>query len=361
MRTLYIAALFGSLTGCKNVDCGAGTIERNGACAPADETIGAAACGSNTMLVGDQCLPTFTPTVCDPATTQEDVDPTTGVVTCIGTGGGGCSAPQACPAPMPGTQTICGQLYDLATGVAFQDSGATGAACTTATPTGPCSLAIQAYDAIAFATDPTTATPLTVGGVDIDDCGRYRVRDITPPSGPFIGLGIDDSAPAALGPTGTTNAVGVATLTAANTATKGFEAWIVTQATTDMWTATGGPTVTTTGVFAAIYRAASTGTATQAGVTFTRNNVAEPTDTFYFAAGDAMRLAVDPTAMMTGANGTALIDNANVADSLAYSGTGGFADTTDCRWETHAGASLPNVVFVQIFRPINQIGEQCPL
>ena len=64
---------------------------------------------------------------------------------------------------------------------------------------------------------------------------------------------------------------------------------------------------------------------------------------------------------MTGANGTALIDNANVADSLAYSGTGGLTDTTDCRWETHAGASLQNVVFVQIFRPIDQIGKQCPL
>jgi hypothetical protein len=43
------------------------------------------------------------------ATTSSEVDDL-GVTTCIGTGGGGCAARLACPAPSDGKQTICGQL-----------------------------------------------------------------------------------------------------------------------------------------------------------------------------------------------------------------------------------------------------------
>src|SRR5688572_9543955 len=92
-------------TGCKETECGAGTIERDGKCEPSDTTIDTAKCGEFTVAVGDQCVPEFDPTQCDPATTDEDVDPATNVTTCVGTGGGGCGSPIACPAPSAGKQT----------------------------------------------------------------------------------------------------------------------------------------------------------------------------------------------------------------------------------------------------------------
>src|SRR5438309_11143657 len=89
---------------CKPVDCGDGTIERNGSCVAANETVSDAKCGPFTELQGNVCVPMFPPTMCDPSTTAPDVD-NMGVTTCIGTGtGGGCSAKLACPTPTDGTQ-----------------------------------------------------------------------------------------------------------------------------------------------------------------------------------------------------------------------------------------------------------------
>src|SRR5512146_397252 len=153
---------------CKSLECGPGTIDRGGTCQPADETTGTAKCGPFTELQGDQCVPAFPPTVCDPATTSADLDPATGVTTCIGTGTGGCSAPFACPAPAAGKQTICGQIYNLADNSKFAAAGATGAKCTTGMTTGPCALQLLAFDAIAFGNDPMNTPPLQTGAVYID-------------------------------------------------------------------------------------------------------------------------------------------------------------------------------------------------
>ena len=59
----------------------------------------------------------------------------------------------------------------------------------------------------------------------------------------------------------------------------------------------------------------------------------------------------------TGANGTALFRGANLGE--LYSGQGGLPAA--CRWDIHAGASTPGVVFVQVFRPISVPGMTCPL
>ncbi|MCX5748580.1 MAG: hypothetical protein NT062_39530, partial [Proteobacteria bacterium] len=156
-----LAVAGATLLGCNNVDCGAGTIERAGTCMPADVTVGDAKCGPFTMLEGDQCVPTLPPTVCDDSTTTPELDPATGVITCIGTGGGGCDATFACPAPTDATtQTICGQLFDLESGSKFRAPGAMGTPCSASTTDGPCSLAIAAYDALAFGSNPQTAPKL---------------------------------------------------------------------------------------------------------------------------------------------------------------------------------------------------------
>ncbi len=358
-RSIWIAsALALTAHGCKSVDCGDGTIERKGLCVPADESVGNAMCGPFTELQGDKCVPMFPPTECDPSTTSADVDPATGVTTCIGTGSpAGCSAAFACPAPATGKQTICGQIYDLENNLPFADAGATGAKCAAASATGPCALHITAYDALAFGTNPSTATPLATGGLYIDDCGRYRVTDITVPNGPFIGLGIDDVA--GLGPAGVTNTSAIATLKNPGVAAKDVEAWIVKKSTTDLWAASGGPALAT-GYYAAVFRGHRTGFDTAAGVTITRSGSPIPASDFYFEAAQPSRQTIDPSAIATGVNGSVLINDALVSDGLVYSAGQGSLPA-ECRWESHAGATLPGIVFIQLFRPENAAGQTCPL
>src|SRR5688500_5246464 len=140
MRSMIIALLV-LHAGCKETECGEGTIERDGKCQPADTTIDPATCGPNTEAVGEQCLPVFPPTVCDETTTEEDVDQSTNVTTCRGTGGGGCGSPITCPQPSAGKQTICGQLYHIETNENFEATTA-GGRCDPMAPTttGPCAL-----------------------------------------------------------------------------------------------------------------------------------------------------------------------------------------------------------------------------
>jgi len=362
MRSLILLSLLAAATGCKTLDCAPGTVEQNGHCEPADVTTGAASCGSGTKLEGTICVST---TTCDPSTTTPMTDGS-GNTVCVGTAGGGCGS---CPMPSSGKQTICGQIYDLENMSAFVATGAAGMKCpaTSTATSGPCALNILAFDAIAYATNPMTATPLAVGNTCIDDMGHYYLADITPPgTNPFVGLGIDDANMANMGPNGVTNAVGVATPSRPNTATANFEAYIVTKATTDSWASSGGPPVSG-GIFAMIFRAHCVGAgctgdplAEQAGVQMTKS--ATPiaaTNAKYFLAAQATRDTIDPTATMTGANGTGLNNNASVTDSVAFSGQGGITDTTNCQWEQHAGAALMNIVFVQIFRKKNAIGHTC--
>ena len=357
-RIVLLALLAALSASCKSVDCGDGTTERNGHCVPSTETVGTALCGPFTELHGNQCEPTFPPTLCDPATTEPDVDEM-GVTTCVGTGAGGCAAKLACPAPSDGKQTICGQFYDFETNQPFAQAGATGAQCAAGATTGPCSLGIRAYDAVAFATNPLATTPLTTDAVYIDDCGRYKVPEIALPAGPFVALAIDD---ATAGSGGTTNPVGVATPKGANVATKDFEAFIVRKVTTDGW---GSAPSLGAGIYAAVYRGHRAGSDLVAGVTFTIAPMSNPTAMtsdpardFYFATGSTNRTTLDPTANATTTNGTALASGANLGE--VYSGAGGGLPA-QCIWEIHAGAAIPGAVFIQIFRPTNAPSMTCPL
>ena len=357
-RIVLLSSLLVALAaGCKGIDCGDGTTERNGMCVPASETVGDAKCGPFTELHGDTCVPMFPPTTCDPDSTQPDTDPTTGVTTCIGTGAAGCSVKIACPSPSTGKQTICGQLYDFETGQPFAAPGATGAKCAAGATTGPCSLGIRAFDAVAFAQNPMGTAPLATDPVFIDDCGRFRVPEVAQPGGPFVALAIDD---ATAGPGGSTNAVGVATNKAPNIATKDVEGFIVRGAVAGGW---GSPSLAA-GIYAAVYRGHSVGFDLASGVTFTFGPMSAPppsmTDInrdFYFAGGATNRTTLDPTANTTGANGTALVSGATLTE--IYSGRGGLPG--GCTWDIHAGAAIPGVVFVQIFRPIAIPGMTCSL
>ena len=177
MRTLILLAFL--VSACGGVPCGSGTIERNGACVSADVTTGSAACGPDTMLVGNMCVSTVS---CDPNTTTAMIG-SDGSTTCVGTGGGGCTCPAQ--ASSANQQNICGQIFDFETNAPYVATGASGKKCDPAMPAadGPCALGITAYDAIAFAMNPMTATPLAVGDNCIDDMGHYVLKDITLPAG----------------------------------------------------------------------------------------------------------------------------------------------------------------------------------
>ncbi|MEO8549381.1 MAG: hypothetical protein ABI678_05395 [Kofleriaceae bacterium] len=374
MRALSLVLLSYIITAasaCKSLDCGTGTIERDGTCQPADETTGTAMCGPFTMIQGNQCVPMFPPAICDPATTNEDPGDD-GVITCVGNGSAaGCSQPISCPNPSSGKQTICGQLYNFADNSKFAASGATGTQCgSTPASSGPCALQILAFDAVVFANNstavpPVQTTPQQVGDVYIDDCGRYRLKDISPPAGPFLALGFDDAGQP-LGPTGVTVTTGVALPTSPDSATKNFEAWIAEQATIGSWTSSGGPSFAN-GIYAPVFRAhvcdASSTCAdpfsNQSGVTFTKMGSPVPANDYYFMASDNQnRLHIDTTSA-TSANGTGLAIGTSVNDSLVYSGTGGITDTGNCQWEPHAAANVPGLLFIQVYKKTNKLGKTC--
>jgi hypothetical protein len=313
------------------------------------------------MIMGDECVPIYPPTICEPGTTEEDTG-SDGVTTCKGTGvSAGCSGDITCPSPAPGKQTICGQIYNFENGTKFQGA-ATGAKCGTTETTGPCALQILPYDAVAFAGDQTTP-PQSVGKVVIDDCGRYAVEDITPPA-PFLALGFDDRNQM-LGPSGVTVTTGVALPGAADTKTERFEAFVLDQSVIGTWTGTGGPSFAN-GIYSAVFRANACdgGTcsgdafANQSGVAITKSTVVNAANDYYFM-NEATRDHLDPAANATTMNGTGLLTGAKVTDSLAYSGTGGITDTTNCQWENHAAANVPGLLFIQIYRKTAKLGKTC--
>jgi hypothetical protein len=362
-RIALLALLLAFAASCKNVECGDGTTERDGVCVPAAVTVGTAICGPYTEPQGTLCVGK-PPTKCDPASTEEQVDDE-GVTTCIGTGAAGCSAPLACPAPSNGTQTICGQIFDFETSEPFAEADATGVECEDGVTSGPCALGIRAFDAVAFAQSNGTAPPLATGPLYIDDCGRYRLSEIAQPgASPFIALGFDDRA-GTPGPSGVTNAVGIATGVGPNTATRDLDGFIVRGATVVAWAGTGGPSLAA-GIFAPVYQSRRNPRTLAAGVTFTFGAMTAP-PTYptmtnmgrdsYFASGATTRMNLDPAANATGANGTALVSGATLAE--VYSGGGGLPST--CLWDVHAGAAVSGVIFVQVFRPMNFPGMTCTL
>lgn len=365
-----LVALFASVvgTGCKDTECGDGTIERDGRCEPSSLTTSAGTCGPFTELQGDRCVPQFPPTVCDPSTTMPSEDPETGVTTCIGTGGGGCNAPFACPTPTEANRlTICGQLYDFETNAKLQGTDASGAACDPAMPatSGPCALAMNAFDAVSFATNPATASPLPNEGIYIDDCGRYRFTNIdTNGTSPFIGLGIDDAG-MQNGPAGTTVTVGVAT-PKTSPVVRDFEAYTVKAATVQGWTTSGGtgaPSLAE-GFYVASYRrhklaAGVDRHARQDGVQFAKSDapLTDLGEDWYFTASSVDHMTLDPALGVTGMSGTVLVENRSVAEGAAFGGIGGLG--TGCEWEPHVAANIPGVVFIQLYRKVDMTPGSC--
>jgi len=100
----------------------------------------------------------------------------------------------SCPTPAGGKITVCGQIADVENDDSLQAAGATGAPCDpTPSANGPCSVQINFYDAAAFAANPAAATPIAPATLYLDDRGRFRAEDLTPPAGVSLAIALDDA------------------------------------------------------------------------------------------------------------------------------------------------------------------------
>lgn len=358
MRTQLLVILLlacSTTSGCVQTECGDGTIERDGVCVTDGADFEKPTCGPFTQLQGDRCVPVNQPTMCDPTSTEANIDPVTGVVTCIGTGTGGGAL--ACPQPVGTTKlTICGQIYDIETGAKFEAPGDGCQKCDTPTTSGPCALTILAFDALQYGMDQTKGNiPIAPTDLHIDTCGRYRVANIeTNGTGPFIGLGFTEAGKAPQRPLAeltVTATTGVATSKPSTRVVDKFEAWIAKPSTVMGWQSSGGPPLAN-GIYVALFKKHKLGNGPtdvpQPGATLTKSGNTIPAQDYYFAATQTTVTTIDPAATATGANGIGFLTGTSVTDSLVYAGNGGLGP--NCRWEPHAAANLANIVFFQLFR-----------
>ncbi|MBL8627544.1 MAG: hypothetical protein JNK64_40040 [Myxococcales bacterium] len=361
LATGLVVALGGLANlGCDAVNCGDGTIEQNGSCVPADDNPGSAQCGPGTVLgANGKCEPELV-VVCDEGTTMEQVDPDTGVVTCVGTGtGGDCGTPIQCPAPSAGKITICGQLYDTETNAPIAEMNATGAPCSAVTADGPCSLKVQFFDALEFAMGPTTAVPKDpAGGLVVDTCGRFRGADLPEASFGFMGVAVDD----ANGQPDDHKLTGVALANGDALPARGFHVYVTRKETDDAWTtssAIGGQSFSARGVLALIFLHGDSPWNPISGVQIRRGTNPITNNDYYFTDAVATtRSTVDPATgrSTTGANGTGLVTGFPSPDN--YTGAGG--EPAGCQWPQNLAGAIPGVVFVQHKDAVTPGGAECP-
>jgi hypothetical protein len=228
-----------------------------------------------------------------------------------------------CRAPSAGKVTVCGRLYDTGT------DDVTHAA-----------LSAVAYDLVAYAGNPTSATPL--GTAVTDASGRYRFQDLDPPSLGHLLMIVDDS-PGADDFVQTARALPAAAGTY-QTALRLFSTRAATDAewTTSAGNPFGAGTFGSEGAILSIFSQADGPTA---GVQVTGGS--SPVS-YYFSDTDAtVRSHVSTAATATGANGSALTVGGGFD---TYSGSG--AEPPDSVWSSAAGADVPGLILVILHSPV---------
>ena len=339
---------------CQTIECGEGSIERDGVCVPAEDGTDSVNCGPGTIVgASGLCEPELESTVCDPETTVAILDPETGVTTCYGTATG-CGTRLACGTADPGRVSVCGQLYDLATDAPIQVDGTLSRRCDDpeAIQEGPCLLDIKFYDALQFAANPNT-TPLTYDELFVDECGRFKATNIVRPSLGFLGIGIDDET----GAPDTYRRTGTAFPVSSGQARNGEEVYVVETSDEQAWSSQAGLTAGNgffeQGAFMVVYYDGDTPVE---GVTITEAGNTEPANDFYFSDTSATtRTMIDPDLTATGINGAGIKTMSSLAE---HSGTGGERD--GCTWSTAQGAAIPTVIFFTTRHLEITAGMECP-
>lgn len=365
MRTYLGVSLVAAAAGlvnvsCSQVECGQGTVERDGTCVPSDQATTPDMCGGigpfATVLGLDGKCETETPTVCDDVTTREEVDSETGVTTCIGIAGG-CSNEIDCPDPDSGKATLCGRIWDSELETPIPEAATNPTVrCNPASPTtdGPCSLRLRFFDALDFAMNPSGAMPIQPeGGVYTDGCNRYKGHNMTRATFGFIGIAVDDAP--GITPVTPHALTGVATSNAFASPGEQFHAYATKVSTDQKWHTTsgiGGASFASRGVLAIVFDH----NGPVSGVQVRRNGALIPADDYYFSDTMSARMTVDPARTNTGPNGTVLVINSNTP--IEHDGVG--AEPSGCQWPANLAASIPGVVFMQIKEAQTAAGAACP-
>ncbi len=354
LGTLSLLPLLLAQSSCNTLECGAGTIERNGACQVPDgaRPENPAYCGNGTHYDDNEggCISDLPPTVCDPLTSSE-VAQDDGTILCVGTGSG-CGL--GCPSATAGHVTVCGSLYDAETDDAIGGGAGTPCDPTNATTSGPCSITLQFYDALAFAQSPSTTPPVTPEKLTINDCGNYVAENIPAPATGYLAVGVDDIDPS---PSADNYALaGVAIPASSGLRRDGLKTYAVRNSSDMKWLTDAGITGTfgEKGAYMPIYLY---GDVPAPDVVVTANGSPVPAASeFFFKDTDPYeRAMLDPAAVMTGANGSAIVINTPLTD---HSGQGGEPD--GCVWHTDLAAAIAGVYFVQTVSAEVSGGAACP-
>jgi hypothetical protein len=358
---LALSVAAGLMAGsCKQgVECGTGTIEKDGVCTAEGAILPGGHCGSGTVYdpANDICVPgAFVNGACDGglcgvcgANTVVEYDDA-GVPNCIGTGGGGsCDTLPNCPNPAAGKFQVCGKIYNIADSQPIAEADTAD-------------IEVRIYDALGFAnsTPSTRPAPLTVLSIEqggLDNCGRYTTKDengIVPPFTGFIAAAVEDLGATPGSDPGLYTLTGVA-LPAAGGGKAPNVNTFYTKTDTDMLWATGAGTgdaqLSTDGVYVPIFihdgvpdleKIEPYGGALIPGVKITENGAPDADKDFYFSDTIATNHLMVGDMDATEATGTGLYINGSLT---MYSGVG--AEPTGCTWPSTLAATVQGVVFVQ--------------
>lgn len=353
INALLLAPLAFSQVSCTQLECGAGTVERDGECVRADDarpTEPFCATGTHYDDVERGCVADLEPTVCGPNTEAIVLD--NGVIECRGTGEAGCGI--TCPAPAAGKVSVCGWLKDAETDDLIGGMGEDGARCETMTPrptTGPCSIEVQFYDALMFAGNPTGTPPLQADEIIVNTCGRFVAKNLPAPALGFLAIGLDDYEGAPdnyfLG--------GVAIPSSAGLREDDLDVYAVRQTSNMLWSdATPIADLGLRGAYMPIFTHKGTPVA---DVVVTENGSPQPTEDFYFSDADPFeRTTIAPAQNSTGANGSAIVVDSALVN---HSGQGSEGELEGCVWPSDLADAIPGVYFVQARHSEDALGATC--
>lgn len=256
-----------------------------------------------------------------------------------------CSARLSCPIPASGKSCISGWLTDAGSGSQLRALFRAGLTCSEGAIGGPCDLYVQAYDAVQFAANPASATPLSSSEISLDGCGRFRFANLQPPAQGFAAIATDDADAAPENnihaTTATFHALGT------NVRLDDLDVPSARSDTATQWTVSAGSPFGASSfadVGATLFYFTADGLP-RAGVTVVQNGSAVPANDYYFSdASPLLRLNIDSAQSSTGPDGSALFVNGMFTN---YSGTG--AEPVGCTWPSTPAVTIPGVVvFVEI-------------
>jgi hypothetical protein len=267
-----------------------------------------------------------------------------------------CSANLVCPLQEPGESCVAGRIFDLETSEPLCATTVTTDACTAVGQGGACALEINAYDGLAFFTNPSGTSPLATEQHVVDGCGRFLLSGFPIPPGVYTAIASDDASGAGDLHRLTADVV----FLPLGSGIVGFRSYALSVATDQAWTTSAGSpfgsdTFADLGAFAPIFLYGATPVA---GVQIRVNGAAVPDDDYYFSDTEPFRRSVvDVAASSTGANGTGLV----VESSLTgHSGSGN--EPTGCVWPAILADSSPGLVMTREMRAevAGQPGVACP-